>query len=120
MPAGLRIRVATTIPSARRDQVRIVPHATHYTLEVIDEHAVVPADVDPRWGAGLDLGVKSGSIESLVEQRHTDRLPSYPAGRHVGPKRRHQHCDRNEHSESQPVDSHLKVGKSSLTIHQRF
>ena len=39
--------------------MRIVPHATHYTLEVIDEHAVVPADVDPRWGAGLDLGVNN-------------------------------------------------------------
>jgi putative transposase len=58
-PSGLCIRVATRIPFGQIDQVRIVPHATHYTLEVIYERAVVPADVDPRWVAGLDLGVNN-------------------------------------------------------------
>src|SRR5262245_40414051 len=58
-PSGLRIRVATRIPFEQIDQVRIVPHATHYTLEVIYERAVVPADVDPQWVAGLDLGVNN-------------------------------------------------------------
>jgi len=38
-------------------QVRIVPHATHYTVEVVYERARTPADVDPSLVAGVDLGV---------------------------------------------------------------
>jgi putative transposase len=34
-----------------------VPHATHYTVEVIYERDMTPADVDPNLIAGVDLGV---------------------------------------------------------------
>ena len=33
-------------------QVRIVPHATHYTVEVVYEQKIIPADVDPAVGCG--------------------------------------------------------------------
>ena len=59
VPSGLRVRVATKHPFETIDQVRIVPHATHYTVEVICEQPLTPADVDPQWVAGLDLGVNN-------------------------------------------------------------
>ncbi len=40
-------------------QVRIVPHATHYTVEVIYERERVSAEVDPHLVAGIDLGVNN-------------------------------------------------------------
>ncbi|WIG60143.1 MAG: transposase [Ktedonobacterales bacterium] len=55
--SGLTIAVKTRhdLPA----QVRIVPHATHYTVEVVYERAPVPADVDPTVIAGIDLGVNN-------------------------------------------------------------
>jgi putative transposase len=53
--SGMTIHVKTRhqLP----DQIRIVPHATHYTVEVVYERDIVPADVDPNMIAGMDLGV---------------------------------------------------------------
>src|SRR5215469_744984 len=53
--SGMTIQVKTR--QQLPDQVRIVPHATHYTVEVIYEREVTPADVDPNLVAGIDLGV---------------------------------------------------------------
>lgn len=60
VPSGLDIRVETR--QARIDQVRIVPHATHYTVEVIYEQSIIPADVNPAWVAGIDLGVNNLAV----------------------------------------------------------
>src|SRR5262245_46442917 len=62
VPSGLPIRVASRIPFEAIDQVRIVPHATHYTVEVIYERAVAPSDLDPTWVAGIDLGVNNLAV----------------------------------------------------------
>jgi putative transposase len=39
--------------------VRIVPHASHYTVEVIYERPVTPADVDPSRVAAIDIGLNN-------------------------------------------------------------
>jgi putative transposase len=59
VPSGLAIRVATKSSFTAIAQVRIVPHATHYTVEVVYEQKAIPADVDPQWFAGVDLGVNN-------------------------------------------------------------
>jgi putative transposase len=59
IPSGLAIRVATKQAFETIDQVRMAPHATHYTVEVIYERAVTPAKVYPAWVAGIDLGVNN-------------------------------------------------------------
>jgi putative transposase len=59
VPSGLPIRVATKRAFPAIDQVRIVPHATHYTMEVVYEQEIICADVDPQWVAGIDLGVNN-------------------------------------------------------------
>jgi putative transposase len=59
VPSGLPIRVATKRQFDAVAQVRIVPHATHYTVEVIYEQPLTRADVDLRWVAGIDLGVNN-------------------------------------------------------------
>ena len=59
VPSGLSIRVATKQAYDTIAQVRIVPHATHYTVEVIYERAITPVDVDPAWVAGIDVGVNN-------------------------------------------------------------
>jgi putative transposase len=55
--SGLDIRVETRQTAI--DQVRIVPHASHYTLEVIYERQVTPADVDPTRIAAVDIGLNN-------------------------------------------------------------
>ena len=55
--SGLTIQVKTR--QQLPQQVRIVPRATHYMVEVIYEREVAPADVDPAWVAGVDLGINN-------------------------------------------------------------
>jgi len=62
VPSGLPIRVATKRTFDAIAQVRIVPHATHYTVEVIYEYVITPADVDPQWVVGMDLGVNNLAV----------------------------------------------------------
>jgi putative transposase len=57
VPSGLDIRVETQRTAI--DQVRIVPHATHYTVEVIYERPVAPAAVDPARMASIDIGLNN-------------------------------------------------------------
>jgi putative transposase len=57
VPSGLAIRVETR--QAAIQQVRIVPHASHYTVEVIYECAVTLADVDPMRMAAIDIGLNT-------------------------------------------------------------
>ncbi len=57
VPSGVGIRVPTQQTAI--DQVRIVPHTSHYTVEVIYECPVTPADVDPARVAAIDLGVNN-------------------------------------------------------------
>ena len=57
VPSGLAIRVETR--QAAIDQVRIVPHASHYTVEVIYERPVTPADVAPTRVAAVDIGLNN-------------------------------------------------------------
>jgi putative transposase len=57
VPSGLAIRVETRQTAI--DQVRIVPHATHYTVEIIYERPVTPAAVDPARAASVDIGVNN-------------------------------------------------------------
>jgi putative transposase len=57
VPSGLDIRVETRQTTV--DQVRIVPHASHYTVEVIYERPVMPAAVDPSRVASVDIGLNN-------------------------------------------------------------
>jgi putative transposase len=57
VPSGLDIRVETRQTAI--DQVRIVPHATHYYVEVIYEPPVTPAAGDPARVAAIDIGVNT-------------------------------------------------------------
>ncbi len=42
----------------RVQQVRIVPHKTHYTVEVIyDKQPEIAPNLNPAWYAGVDLGL---------------------------------------------------------------
>ncbi len=58
--SGLPIQVKTR--QQLPQQVRIVPRATHYMVEVIYEREVAPADVDPAWVAGVDLGINNLAV----------------------------------------------------------
>jgi len=57
VPSGLDIRIETG--QAAIDQVRIVPHATHYSVEVVYERSVTPATVDPARVAAIDIGLNN-------------------------------------------------------------
>jgi putative transposase len=76
VPSGLDIRVETR--QIAIDQVRIVPHASHYTVEVIDERPVTPADVDPICIAAVDIGLNT---LSAVTSNQTGLTPFLVNGR---------------------------------------
>src|SRR5215510_4660091 len=76
VPSGLDIRVETRQTAI--DQVRIVPHASHYTVEVIYERPMTPADLDTTRRAAIDIGLSNlaavtfnqpGTIPFLVNGR---------------------------------------------------
>jgi putative transposase len=74
--SGLTLEVKTR--QQLPDQVRIVPHATHYTVEVVYEHDVTPADVDPSFVAGVDLGIDN---LAAVAANQPDFVPFVVNGR---------------------------------------
>ena len=55
-PSGLAIEVPTN--HAQLQQVRIVPHKTHYTVEVVYEKTPqIAENLNPAWYAGGDIGL---------------------------------------------------------------
>jgi putative transposase len=54
-PSQLNIEIETK--QTTFDQVRIVPHKTHYVVEVVYTASVQPADGDPLRVAAIDMGV---------------------------------------------------------------
>jgi putative transposase len=66
VPSGLDIRLETRQTTI--DQVRIVPHATHYTVEVIYERPVTLADVDPARIAAIDVGLNN--LAAVTANQH--------------------------------------------------
>jgi putative transposase len=56
-PSGLEVEFPTK--QTRIAQVRVVPRGTHYAVEVVYAQEVTPADVNPAWSAGIDLGVSN-------------------------------------------------------------
>jgi IS605 OrfB family transposase len=57
VPSGLPIRVATACTHAEIAQVRLVPKATHYVVEVVYHRAPEHLPLDPTQIASIDLGV---------------------------------------------------------------
>src|SRR5262249_13571219 len=62
VPSSLAVRAATEQPFDAIAQVRIVPHATHFSVEVIYERAITGANLDAQWVAGVDLGVNNLAV----------------------------------------------------------
>src|SRR5262245_42366487 len=57
LPSGLDIRIETRRTAI--DQERIVPHASHDTVEVIYERPITPADSDATRRAAVDMGLNT-------------------------------------------------------------
>jgi putative transposase len=75
-PSGLPMRIQTNHQNV--DQVRVIPRAGFYVVEVVYEQAPVQAEVDPTLYAGIDIGVdnlatltsnKKGFVPRLVNGR---------------------------------------------------
>ena len=100
--SGLNVEVPTQ--QTRIAQVRVVPRDTHYAVEVVYAQDVQPADDNPAWSAGIDLGVsnlvaiatsKPGVTPGLVNGRPLKAInqaynqararlqAKLPAGRHT-------------------------------------
>jgi putative transposase len=83
IPSGTSIKVATKRAHSEIAQVRLVPKATHYVVEVIYERKPVPQSGDPTLIASIDVGVntlaaitsnKPGFVPLLVNGRPLKRL----------------------------------------------
>ncbi len=59
VPSGVPIRVATPLSHAQMAQVRLVPKATHFVVEVVYEREPEPKPVDPALIASIDIGVNN-------------------------------------------------------------
>ena len=78
VPSGVPIRVATKLQHGEIAQVRIVPKATHFVVEVVYEREPDPQPVDPTLIASIDVGMntlaaitsnKPGFVPLLVNGR---------------------------------------------------
>jgi putative transposase len=84
-PSGLAIELPTQHPELK--QLRIVPHKTHYTVEVIYEQSPHPIqDLNPAWCAGIDIGLdnlatvtanKPGFVPVVVNGRPLKSINQY-------------------------------------------
>src|SRR5690242_20139274 len=72
VPSGLDIAVPTK--QARITQVRIVPHAGFYVVEVVYERQPVPAAVNPALVASVDVGVNVLAAITSNQQGFVPRL----------------------------------------------
>lgn len=133
VPSGLDIRVATKLPYEAIDQVRLVPHATHYTMEVIYEQAITPADVDPAWVAGIDLGVNNLAVITANQPGFTPLLvngrPLKALNQWYNKSRAHYHSllPKEQHTShrlevltdkrKRQVDSYLQVASRRIVDH---
>jgi putative transposase len=74
VPSGLPIRVAPVQSLDATAQVRIVPHTTHYTVQVSYERPLTSADLDLPWVAGMDLDVNNLATLSTNQPGFTPLL----------------------------------------------
>ena len=91
IPSGVPIRIPTKLTNPDIDQVRLVPKATHYVVEVVYERVPELASVDPSLVVSIDIGVNSlaaitinkpGFIPLLVNGRPVKSLnQGYNKGR---------------------------------------
>jgi putative transposase len=133
VPSGLAIRVVTKQSFATIAQVRIVPHATHYTVEVIYEQKIIPADVDLQWVAGIDLGVNNlaaltanqpgftpllvngrplKSVNQLYNKRRAHYQALLPKGQYISHR-----LDILADKRNRQVDSYLHLASRSIVDH---
>ncbi len=84
VPSGLPIMIETRHQTV--DQVRIIPRAGYYVVEVIYEQAETQADVDPALYAGIDIGIdnlatltsnKVGFVPRIVNGRPLKSINQY-------------------------------------------
>jgi putative transposase len=84
IPSGLPITIETRQASV--DQVRIVPKAGYYVVEVVYEQAPIQAAVDPALYAGIDIGIdnlatltsnKVGFVPRIVNGRPVKSINQY-------------------------------------------
>ena len=113
--------------------MRIAPHATHYTVEVIYEQEVFPADVNPQWVAGIDLGVNNlaaltanqpgftpllvnGRPLKALNQLYNKRRAHYQALLPEGQTTSHR-LDVLTNKRKRQVDSYLHVASRRIVDH---
>jgi len=104
-PSGLAIGVPTDKPV---QQVRIVPHKTHYTVEVVYEKSPQPAkNLNPAWSAGLDIGLDNLATITANKPGFT---PVVVNGRPLMSINQYYNRRRTE------LQAHLPVGASSKRL----
>jgi putative transposase len=59
VPSQVPIRVATKLTHDQIAQVRLVPKATHFVVEVVYDRPLTPQPVDPTLIASVDIGVNN-------------------------------------------------------------
>jgi putative transposase len=74
VPSHVPIRVATQLTHDQIAQVRLVPKATHYVVEVIYDRPVIHQSVDPTLIASLDIGVNNLAAITANKPDFTPRL----------------------------------------------
>src|SRR5262249_22500662 len=112
VPSGLPIRVATKQVFETMDQARIVPHATHYPVEVISEQPTPPADITPQWVAGMDLGVNNLAV---VTSNQPGFVPLLVNGRPLKALHQRDNKRRAHYQSLLPDEQHTSRRRDILT-----
>jgi putative transposase len=74
VPSQVPVRIATKLTHAEIAQVRLVPKATHYVVEVVYDRPLTPQLVDPTLIASIDIGVNNLAAITANKPNFTPRL----------------------------------------------
>lgn len=115
VPSGLAIQVATNQEFAAIAQVRLVPHGTHYSVEVIYQRAITPQAVDPTRIASIDLGV---NILAAITSNQPGFVPRLVQGRPLKSLNQRYNKRRAKLQAMLPEGQHTSRAIDALTDHR--
>jgi putative transposase len=115
LPSGLDVQVMTDIPQDRIVQVRLVPQATHYVVEVVYEQAEDNQLLDPALIASIDLGVNN---LAAITANKVGFVPRLVNGRPLKSLNQWYNKQREHRQKHLPMDQHTSRALDELTDHR--
>jgi putative transposase len=115
IPSGVPIRVATQLTHSQIAQVRLVPKATHFVVEVVYDREIEQQTSDPTLIASIDIGVNNLAAITSNKPGFTPLLVN---GRPLKSLNQGYNKQREHRQQRLPKDQHNSRALDELTDHR--